>query len=152
MYFTLTPVASQVQHWRGAAISGRAKGEHHMPASRMTTSKSKRLPPGFGSIDPNAPWDSRRFYTALAATGCDITVLKSDDGKLSTTVTDAFFPNNRTRLQAERFADLMTWQGNKDPKRHQQNEYVRNLASIFRFEPRTEADGVDTRYFHFQIN
>jgi hypothetical protein len=123
--------------------------EEPVPASQTT---SRRLPVGFGPIDTQATWDSQRFFTALAATGCDISVLLSDDGNVSTTVMDAFYPKNRTRLQAQRFADLMAWQGNKDPKRRQQNEYVRKLASYFRFEPRADSDGVDTRYFHFQLN
>jgi hypothetical protein len=130
----------------------RGKWGKPMPASSINTSKPKRLPVGFGPIDPQATWDSGRFFTALAATGYNIYVLYSDDEKLSITMMDACFPKNKTRLQAKRFANLLAWERNKDPKRHQQNSYVRNLASIFRFEPRSEADGLEPRYFHFPIN
>jgi hypothetical protein len=112
----------------------------------MSTTKPKRLPVGFGPIDPQATWDTERFLTALAATGHDISVLYSDDDKLSIIMMDACFPKNKTRLQAGRFANLVAWERNKDPKRHRQYSYVRDLVGVLRFAPRTEADGVGPRY------
>jgi hypothetical protein len=128
--------------------------EEPMPASHKAMSKSKRLPVGFGPIDTQATWDSERFFTALGATGYDVSFLLLANGKLSFSFTDtfAFCPKNRTRLQAKRFADLVAWERNKDPGRHQQREYVQKLASYFRFEPRAESDGVDARFIHFKLN
>jgi hypothetical protein len=102
-----------------------------MNTLNFDSSATRRLPRHFGEIDPEAPWDSKRFFTALAATGCNIYVLYSDDDELSITFMDAFFPKNRTRLQAKRFAGLVAWERNKDPKRQQQNAYVRNIVSFF---------------------
>jgi hypothetical protein len=119
-----------------------------MPASR--TSKPKRLPPNFGAIDPLATWDSPRFFTALRATGHKAIVLYSIDEDEVAIQMNVDFP--KTRLQLKRLSDLAAWERNKDPKRHLQFAYVRDLISIFHFEPRTEADGVGPRYFHFPIN
>jgi hypothetical protein len=110
----------------------------------------RRLPPHFGKIDPYSPFDAQRYFTALRATGETIYLVFCDDGEIQI---QTYFCFTKTKLQKRRSAELLSWQTNKDPKRHQQYSYVRDLVRAWglRFAPRTEADGDGPRYFHYPL-
>src|SRR5258708_1655121 len=109
-------------------------GGKPMPALQRT----KRLPRNFEAIDPNAPFDVQRFFTALDATGNTRNVLYSiDDDKVSLIMDIGI---QITKLQEGRLATLFAWERNKDPKREQQIAFARKFVGFFSFAPRTEAD------------
>jgi site-specific DNA recombinase len=84
-------------------------------ASNTLDTFGRRLPPHFGKIDPDAPFDVQRFFTALRTTGDTPSVLYSiDDDKLQINI-DTHWP--KTELQIKRLSDLSSWERNKDPTR-----------------------------------
>ena len=122
-----------------------------MPASPQKRAAANRLPPGFGKIDPNAPWDSKRFFTALAATGNAQHIFYNIDADKFRL--DSDIPcDGTTKLQEKRLHNLRAWERNKDPERRQQIEYVRAVCDRVRrtqFAPRTEGEG--PRYFSCKL-
>jgi hypothetical protein len=133
---------------RRAAISGRTKGDITLSTSPQKRAAVKRLPPGFGKIDPNAPWDSKRFFTALAATGNTPSVFYEIDADKMQLRVDVPY-DGTTKLQEKRLRNLYAWQNNMDPKRRQQFEYVSTLVRSLPFAPRTE--GESPRYFYYPL-
>jgi hypothetical protein len=117
-----------------------------MPASRITASKPERLPVGFGPINPQAPWDSKRFFTALAATGNAPYVFYAIDDDRVRIERNICVP--KTKLQKRRFANLLAWERNMDPKRQQQFGYVSALVRSMTFA--ASADG-SPRFFYYPI-
>jgi hypothetical protein len=118
-----------------------------LSASPQKRAAFKRLPPGFGSIDPNAQWDSQRFYIALAATGNTPYVFYAIDGDRVQIHQYICVP--KTKLQKRRLANLLAWKRNKDPKCRQQFEYVSTLVRNLPFAPR--AEGESPRYFNYPL-
>jgi hypothetical protein len=117
-----------------------------MPASN--TSATNRLPLHFGEIDPEAPWDSKRFFTAIAATGNTPYVFYAiDDDRVQI---HRIVRVPKTQLQKRRHANLLAWERNKDPNRHQQFGYVSTLARSLPFAARKEGEG--PRYFYYPIS
>ena len=115
----------------------------------MPALRKKKSVTGFGEIDPNAPFDAQRFFTALGATGNTPHVFYSiDDDKVRIEM-DVCHP--MTKLQKRRFANIMSWQQNKDPERQQQCSFVSNWVRSLPFAPRTEADGDGPRYFYYPL-
>jgi hypothetical protein len=124
-----------------------AIGGKQMPASRKRTfeqfGKAKPLPPHFGPIDPQAPFDPERFYTAMACLGYEPSVgYLIDTGELSLIVRK--LPRLKTTLQKKRNSDLCAWEAAQDPKREKQFTYLKNLVASLNFAP-------GGRYFEFAI-
>ena len=115
-----------------------------MSASHQKRAAAKRLPPGFGGTDPNAPWDTKRFFTALDATGNTPHIFYDIDADKIRLDFDIPY-NGTTKLQQKRLHNLYAWERNKDPERRQQSQYVRALVRRMQFAPRKEGEG--PRYF-----
>jgi hypothetical protein len=111
------------------------------------SSATKRLPPHFGEIDPEAPWDSKRFFTALAATGNTPYVFYAIDRDRVQIHKDICVP--KTKLQKRRLTNLLAWERNKDPEHQQQFGYVKTLARSLPFGTRKEGEG--PRYFYYPL-
>jgi hypothetical protein len=113
---------------------------------KKVMSYAKRLPPNFGEIDPNSPFDVPHFFKALAATGHTTHVLyEIGTDKVGT---EMRFPISQTKLQRKRFANLVAWERNMDPKRSQQSAYVRTLVKSLTFA--AAKDG-DSKYFYYPL-
>lgn len=107
---------------------------------------SKRLPPNFGEIDPNSPFDAQRFFTASAATGNTPHIfyeIGTDNVRIETEVGIL-----KTKLQRKRSANLRAWEKNMDPQRRRQSAYVRALAKSLPFAP---AEDGDSKYFYYPL-
>jgi hypothetical protein len=119
-----------------------------LSASPQKRAAVKRLPRGFGRIDPNAPWDTKRFFTALAATGNTPSVFYEIDAD-KIRLEFAIPYEGTTKLQEKRRRNLYAWERNKDPKHLQQHEYVRTFVRSLPFAPRKE--GESPRYFYYPL-
>jgi hypothetical protein len=118
-----------------------------MKASRKRN--AKRLPPNFGVIDPDAPFDAQRFFTAIAATGNTPYVFYNIDSGAVRLEIESAFPT--TKLQRSRLSKISEWVRNKDPERIEQLAFVSDLVRNMPFAPRAEADGVAPRYFRGRL-
>jgi hypothetical protein len=131
-------------HHIRAAILAAVKRRNLMPASQRT----KRLPPNFGAIDPNAPFDVQRFFTALGATGITPNVLYNIDEDKVTLVMER--GDQKTKLQRERLQNVYAWAANKDPEGKLQWKFVTDWVRSLRFADRSAGSG--PRYFEYPLD
>jgi hypothetical protein len=110
-----------------------------MPASGKKTieryldqyGKPKPLPSRFGPIDPQAPFDPERFFTAMECLGCDPHVgYEIDNGGLSLIFKK--MPPLKTALQKKRMRDLSAWEDAQDPKREKQFAYLNDMMTALK--------------------
>jgi hypothetical protein len=126
---------------------GSLKGTGNMKASQMRN--AKRLPPNFGVIDPDAPFDAQRFFAAMAATGNTPYVFYNIDEDVVCIDFESAFP--MTKLQRNRLSKISEWVRNKDPRNSGQLAFANDFVRKLKFGPRTEADGIAPRYFRYPL-
>jgi hypothetical protein len=86
---------------------------------------SRRLPANFGKIDPTAPFDVNRYFTALASAGANPRVVRFADGNFL--IWSDEVRQQRSAVKRRRINVALAWSKAQDPKQCQQHSYVSEI-------------------------
>jgi hypothetical protein len=83
------------------------------------------LPAHFGKVDPNAPFDAKRYYTVLRCSGMNPTVRRD---RIDNCTLGFELPLAPSTLQRKRIDLAHAWSNAKDSERAQTNAYLKDIS------------------------
>jgi hypothetical protein len=84
------------------------------------------LPAHFGEIDPNTPFDAKRFYKVPRCSGMNPTAIRQKGNSVSVSLDIGREP---TALQKKRIASAHAWAAAKDTDGDKRGAYVREILA-----------------------
>ena len=84
----------------------------------------KPLPAHFGQIDPNAPFDAKRFFTMLRCSGINPIAIRQNGNSVSVSFDVG---RDETALQRKRIATANAWADAQDANKEIRGAYVREI-------------------------
>jgi hypothetical protein len=89
------------------------------------TARDMRLPANFGKINPAAPFDVNRYFTALDSTGANPRVVRFANGNFCTLSDEV--RRQRSAVKKRRINAALAWSKAQDPKQCRQHSYLSEI-------------------------